>query len=131
LHQPGGFRPCTSSPALPSPRRSSDDPALAIEDYIGRQVAALVKVLTEAMAEWCQNGKLANETKYRFAELIAELVMIRLYWPDFDQVAKTHGLKALREYCATNLLELDDSWLTNRIEITLGVMTTISRKALC
>jgi hypothetical protein len=83
------------------------------------------------MAEWSQNGRLANETKYRFAELNAELAMIRLHWPDFDTIAKTHGLKVLREYCAVNALELDDSWLTNRIEIALLVMTTISKKALC
>src|SRR6516162_7894141 len=100
---------------LPQPQRSADDKALAIEDYIGRQFAALVKVLTEAMAEWCENGKLAKETKYRFAELNAELVMIRLHWPDFDAIAKTNGLAALREYCTVNLLELNDDWLINRI----------------
>jgi hypothetical protein len=51
--------------------------------------------------------------------LIAELVPIRLYWPDFDQIAKQHGLEALREYCALNVLDADDGLLTRLITVCL------------
>jgi hypothetical protein len=113
---------------LPSPQKNAREPELTVEQGVGSLVATLVGVLERGMRE-CQNGGLTPETKSWAADLIALLVPLRRHWGDFDQLARKYGLAALREHCAVNMLDVHDSYLAELIDVALGLMTTISRRA--
>jgi hypothetical protein len=99
------------------------------EQYIGAKIAKLVGMLELTMVEH-QNGGLTPATKERGATMLTELIPIRLTWSDFDAVARKYGLEVLREHCAVKCLDLNDTYLTEWIEVALKLMTSISRKAL-
>jgi hypothetical protein len=99
------------------------------QQWIGARMATLVGVLGVGTMEY-QNGGLTPATKDRAATLLTELIPIRLCWTDFDQIARKHGLAVMREHCAVNLLELDDAYLNKWIDVALGLMTAIAKKAL-
>ena len=113
---------------LPSPQKSRGT-APPIELYIGGQVAKLVTVLIAAMAER-EKGKVTPATKELGSDLLAELIKIRFTWPGFDGIARKFGLEVLREHCAVNLIEVDDTYLTGWIDEALKAMTAVARIAL-
>jgi len=92
-----------TTPATPilAPSASSAAPAPAntIERHVGELVAAAGLVIVEALDERA-NGGLTLRTKCRGGDLICELFRWRKFliadFPDFDCIARTHGLAALR-----------------------------------
>jgi hypothetical protein len=113
---------------LPAPDQRRRELELTVEQGIGSLIATLVGVLERGMRE-CRNGGLTSATKHRAADLIALLVPLRRHGSDFDQLARKYGLAVLREHCKVNLIELDDAYLAELIDITLGLMTVISKQA--
>jgi hypothetical protein len=112
---------------LPSPQEKPTY-ELSFEEGVGSMIATLVGVLERGMRE-CQNGRLTPATKHRAADLITLLVPLRRHEPDFDRMARKYGLAVLHEHCRINLIELDDAYLAELIDVALGLMTAISRNA--
>jgi hypothetical protein len=85
------------TPFAPSPSKA--EPAPTLERHIGELVAAAGLVIVEALDERA-NGGLTLRTKCRGGDLICELFRWRKFliadFPDFDCIARTHGLAALR-----------------------------------
>jgi hypothetical protein len=48
---------------------------------------------------------------------------------DFGRMARKYGLAVLHEHCRINLIELDDAYLAELIDVALGLMTVISKRA--
>jgi hypothetical protein len=113
---------------LPSSRETRDT-SPPIELYIGGQIAKLVTVLIAAMAER-EKGKVTAKTKDLGSDLVVELIKIRFTWPGFDGIAHKFGLEVLREHCAVNLIEVDDSYLSGWIGEALKAMTAVAKIAL-
>ena len=113
---------------LPSSRETRDT-SPPIELYIGGQIAKLVTVLIAAMAER-EKGKVTAKTKDLGSDLVVELIKIRFTWPGFDGIAHKFGLELLREHCAVNLIEVDDSYLSGWIGEALKAMTAVAKIAL-
>jgi hypothetical protein len=121
------MHPAVEPAHLPSPQKKPTY-ELTFEEGVGSLIATLVGVLERGMRE-CQNGRLTPATKYRAADLIALLVPLRRHESDFDRMARKYGLAVLREHCKVNLIELDDAYLAELIDVALGLMSVISKQA--
>jgi len=86
----------TLAPSASTAKASASNP---IEHLVGCAVAAAAGAIAEALAER-QAGRLTSATRTRGGNLICELVRLRqlliVDFPDFDSIARTHGLAALR-----------------------------------
>jgi hypothetical protein len=82
----------------PSPS-TAKAPANTIERYVGERVAAAGLAIAEALAERSDGG-LTPATRTRGGDLICALVRLRQFlivdFPDFDAMARTHGIAVLR-----------------------------------
>jgi len=82
-----------------SPSTAKAAASRTIEHLVGRAVAAAAGAIAEALAER-QVGRLTSATRTRGGDLICELVRLRQLliadFPDFDNIARTYGLAALR-----------------------------------
>jgi len=83
--------PASSPAKAPAPN--------TLEHLVGCTVAAAAGAIAEALAER-QGGGLTPRTRQRGGDLICKLVRLRqlliVDFPDFDSMARTHGLAALR-----------------------------------
>jgi hypothetical protein len=90
--------PSATTVAASAPAASKADIAPTLEGRIGALVAAGI-ALAEALDEQ-RLGALSLRTKMRSGDLICELVRLRQFliadFPDFDRVAREHGVAMLR-----------------------------------
>jgi hypothetical protein len=88
-----------ATPVTPAPAASKADIAPTLEGRIGALVATAGIALAEALDEQ-RLGALSLRTKMRSGDLICELVRLRQFliadFPDFDRVAREHGVAMLR-----------------------------------
>jgi hypothetical protein len=110
---------------LPSPQNARKI-APPPEKWIGDKVARLAATLAYG-AIW-QDGKPTREVTRRGIEQIAEIVPFMLCFPDFHAVARREGSAELRRHCESNLIELDEAWIDQLIEATLGIVSKIVKK---
>jgi hypothetical protein len=91
--------PSATTFAASAPATSKADIAPTLEGRIGALVAAAGIALAEALDEQ-RLGALSLRTKMRSGDLICELVRLRQFliadFPDFDRVAREHGVAMLR-----------------------------------
>jgi hypothetical protein len=91
--------PSATTVAASALAASKADIAPTLEGRIGALVAAAGIALAEALDEQ-QLGALSLRTKMRSGDLICELVRLRQFlladFPDFDCVAREHGVALLR-----------------------------------
>jgi hypothetical protein len=91
--------PSATTVAASALAASKADIAPTLEGRIGALVAAAGIALAEALDEQ-QLGALSLRTKMRSGDLICELVRLRQFliasFPDFDRVAREHGVALLR-----------------------------------
>jgi hypothetical protein len=113
---------------LPLSPNSSSSPG--IERIIGSKVAALAGCIFVALLER-ENGAIAPATKRRAAELIASLITYKMVLPEFDDLARRHGVQRMREYFAgsSNSLASDDN-LDDLVEQALAVLTKVAKTKL-
>jgi len=92
--------PFATTITAPAPISSKADIAPAFEGRIGALVATAGIAIAEALDEQ-QLGALSPRTKTRSGDLICELVRLRQFliadFPDFDRVAREHGVAMLRQ----------------------------------
>jgi hypothetical protein len=85
--------------SLPAPASSKADIAPTLECRVGVLVAVAGIAIAEALDER-RHGALSSETRTRGGNLICELVRLRQFLiadlPNFDAVARTHGVAMLR-----------------------------------
>jgi hypothetical protein len=83
----------------PAPASSKADITPTLEHRIGALVAAASIAIAEALDEH-RHGALTPRTKTRGGDLICELVRLRQFLiaglPNFDRVAREHGVAMLR-----------------------------------
>jgi len=93
------MQPATAATTLAPSRSTASAPANTIERHIGALVAAAGLVIVEALAERAAGG-LTSATRTRGGDLICELYGLRRFliadFPNFDALAREHGLAALR-----------------------------------
>jgi hypothetical protein len=111
-----------ATPSTPADARQPAPP----EKWIGDKVARLAATLAYG-AIW-QDGKPTREVTRRGIEQIAEIVPFMLCFPDFHAVARREGKAELRRHCENNLIELEETWIDQLIEATLGVVSKIVKK---
>jgi hypothetical protein len=89
----------SATTVTPAPATSKADIAPTLEGRIGALVATAGIALAEALDEQ-RLGALSLRTKMRSGDLICELVRLRQFliadFPDFDRVAREHGVALLR-----------------------------------
>jgi len=82
-----------------APSSSKAETRPTIEHHIGALVAAAGVAIAEALEER-RHGALSLKTKMRGGDMICELARLRLFLiadlPDFDRVAREHGVAMLR-----------------------------------
>jgi hypothetical protein len=115
--------PSTSTSRSPS---SSSEPASWLERHIGECVAAAGGAIVAALDER-RDGALTPRTKGRGGELIFEVYRLRQFliadFPDFDTMARTHGVAALRAATDGNIrLEIADELVNAVLDILQKVV---------
>jgi hypothetical protein len=89
----------SATTVTPAPAASKADIAPTLEGRIGALVATAGIALAEALDEH-RHGALSPRTKMRGGDLICELVRLRQFLiaglPNFDRVAREHGVAMLR-----------------------------------
>jgi hypothetical protein len=91
--------PSATTVTASAPAASKADITPTLEGRIGVLVATAGIAIAEALDEH-QRGALSPRTKMRSGDLICELVRLRQFlivdFPDFDRVAREHGVALLQ-----------------------------------
>jgi hypothetical protein len=95
----------------------------AIEGLIGDVAAAAAAVLSQALRELEQDGRISAATRRAGGELVAMLHKLKLVTADevdFINTVRTFGITALRSRCAADAVALD-TLIASVLEILAAV----------
>jgi hypothetical protein len=114
-----------------APAPSKADIAPTLERLVGELVAAAGMAIAEALAERSDGG-LTPATRVRGGDLIAQLYGLRQFlivdFPNFDSIARTHGLAALR---ACDVPPATADVLVNEVLAIVAKVVRASGEILC